>query len=143
MTLREVQKYKNMYWSIQNKRNILEDEIEELKRKLIGYESLLEENTRLQNRLNEYDNIKELPNLENIELQKKVDIFEKKILYGRIKNIIRDEFGYITNDKYGDIFFHVSEYMNDFLHHSFKGSDVLFNLSITPKGLRATNVKII
>ena len=45
MTLREVQKYKNMYWSIQNKRNILEDEIEELKRKLIGYESLLEENT--------------------------------------------------------------------------------------------------
>ena len=139
---KENYKYKNMYWSMQNKRNILEDEILELERKLIGYDSLVEENTKLKE-LDISDNIEGLEDIDNIELQKKVDIYEQKILYGTVKTIVRDEFGYISNDKYGDIYFHVTGYVNGFLHHHFKGRDVLFNLSITPKGLRAINVQMV
>ena len=145
---KENYKYKNMYWSMQNKRNALEEEVSKLERKLIGYDSLLKENTRLQKELDISDNIEGLEDIEsiqkdNIELQKKVDIYEQKILYGTVKTIVRDEFGYISNDKYGDIYFHVTGYVNGFLHHHFKGRDVLFNLSITPKGLRAINVQMV
>ena len=128
---------------MQNKRNALEEEVSKLERKLIGYDSLLKENTRLQKELDISDNIEGLEDIENIELQKKVDIYENKILDGTVKTIVRDEFGYISNDKYGDIYFHVTGYVNGFLHHHFKGRDVLFNLSITPKGLRAINVQMV
>ena len=139
---KENYKYKNMYWSMQNKRNALEEEVSKLERKLIGYDSLVEENTKLKE-LDISDNIEGLEDIDNIELQKKVDIYEQKILYGTVKTIVRDEFGYISNDKYGDIYFHVTGYVNGFLHHHFKGRDVLFNLSITPKGLRAINVQMV
>ena len=139
---KENYKYKNMYWSMQNKRNALEEEVSKLERKLIGYDSLVEENTKLKE-LDISDNIEGLEDIDNIELQKKVDIYEQKILYGTVKTIVRDEFGYISNDKYGDIYFHVTGYVNGFLHHSFKGKDVLFNLSITSKGLRAMNVRMV
>jgi len=131
--------FKNMYWSIIEKNKILEKEI-------IIKNSMLERLHDTIEKLNkEIYNLKinKIDNSETIELQKKLDIYEKKILYGTIKTIIAHKgFGYITGDNYGDVYFHVSDFCKDELDARFVNMVVEYQLIITKKGYRAVNVKI-
>ena len=131
--------FKNMYWSIIEKNKILEKEI-------IIKNSMLERLHDTIEKLNkEIYNLKinKIDNSETIELQKKLDIYEKKILYGTIKTIIAHKgFGYITGDNYGDVYFHVSDFCKDELDVRFVNMVVEYQLIITKKGYRAVNVKI-
>ena len=131
--------FKNMYWSIIEKKKILEKEI-------LIKDNMLE---RLHDTIEElnkeiYDlKINKIDNSETIELQKKLDIYEKKVLYGTIKTIIAHKgFGYITGDNYGDVYFHVSDFCKDELDPRFVNMVVEYQLIITKKGYRAVNVKI-
>ena len=83
--------FKNMYWSIIEKNKILEKEI-------IIKDNMLERLHDTIEQLNkEIYNLKinMIDNTEIIELQKKLDIYEKKVLYGTIKTIIEH-----NNSKY-------------------------------------------
>ena len=131
--------FKNMYWSIIEKNKILEKEI-------IIKDNMLE---RLHDTIEELNKeiynlkINKIDNSETIELQKKLDIYEKKVLYGTIKTIIAHKvFGYITGDNYGDVYFHVCDFCKDELDPRFVNMVVEYQLIITKKGYRAVNVKI-
>ena len=131
--------FKNMYWSIIEKNKILEKDI-------IIKDNMLESLHDTIEQLNkEIYNLKinKIDNSETIELQKKLDIYEKKVLYGTIKTIIAHKgFGYITGDNYGDVYFHVSDFCKDELDPRFVNMVVENQLIITKKGYRAVNVKI-
>lgn len=131
--------FKNMYWSIIEKKKILEKEI-------LIKDNMLE---RLHDNIEELNKeiynlkINKIDNSETIELQKKLDIYEKKVLYGTIKTIIEHKgFGYITGDNYGDVYFHVSDFCKDVLDARFVNMVVEYQLIITKRGYRAINVKI-
>ena len=131
--------FRNMYWSIIEKKKILEKE-------LLIKNSMLE---RLHDTIEELNKeiynlkINKIDNSETIELQKKLDIYEKKVLYGTIKTIIAHKgFGYITGDNYGDVYFHVSDFCKDELDARFVNMVVEYQLIITKRGYRAVNVKI-
>ena len=131
--------FRNMYWSIIEKKKILEKE-------LLIKDNMLERLHDTIEQLNkEIYNLKinKIDNTETIELQKKLDIYEKKVLYGTIKTIIAHKgFGYITGDNYGDVYFHVSDFCKDTLDARFVNMVVEYQLIITKKGYRAVNVKI-
>lgn len=143
--------FKNMYWSIIEKKKILENNLL-LKENIITrlqniIKDLNKENDKLKNDLIKNDLIKK-DNNDNtdityvLELQKKIDIYEKNILYGTIKTVTNKGFGYITSDDYGDIYFHVSDFCKDTLDHRFVNMNVKFNLIITSKGYRGINVNL-
>jgi len=131
--------FKNMYWSIIEKKKILEKEIQIKDNMLERLHDTIED-------LNKeiYDlKINKIDNSETIELQKKLDIYEKKVLYGTIKTIIEHKgFGYISGDDYGDVYFHVSDFCKDELDHRYVNMVVEFSITITKRGYRAVNVKI-
>lgn len=131
--------FRNMYWSIIEKKKILEKEIQIKDNMLERLHDTIEElNKEIYNlKINMIDNT------ETIELQKKLDIYEKKVLYGTIKTIIAHKgFGYITGDNYGDVYFHVCDFCKDELDARFVNMVVEYQLIITKKGYRAVNVKI-
>jgi cold shock CspA family protein len=131
--------FRNMYWSIIEKKKILEKELQIKDNMLERLHDTIEElNKEIYNlKINKIDNT------ETIELQKKLDIYEKKVLYGTIKIIIEHKgFGYITGDDYGDVYFHVSDFCKGELDHRFVNMVVEYQLVITKRGYRAVNVKI-
>ena len=131
--------FRNMYWSIIEKKKILEKELQIKDNMLERLHDTIEQlNKEIYNlKINMIDNT------ETIELQKKLDIYEKKVLYGTIKTIIAHKgFGYITGDNYGDVYFHVSDFCKDILDARFVNMVVEFSITITNKGYRAINVKI-
>ena len=135
--------FKNMYWSIIEKKKILENNLL-LKENIITrlqniIKDLNKENDKLKNELIKKDNT-DITYV--LELQKKIDIYEKNILYGTIKTVTNKGFGYITSDDYGDIYFHVSNFCKDTLDHRFVNMNVKFNLIITSKGYRGINVNL-
>jgi len=135
--------FKNMYWSIIEKKKILENNLL-LKENIITrlqniIKDLNKENDKLKNELIKKDN-NDITYV--LELQKKIDIYEKNILYGTIKTITNKGFGYITSDDYGDIYFHVSDFCKDTLDNRFVNMNVKFNLIITSKGYRGINVNL-
>ena len=135
--------FKNMYWSIIEKKKILENNLL-LKENIITrlqniIKDLNKENDKLKNELIKKDN-NDITYV--LELQKKIDIYEKNILYGTIKTVTNKGFGYITSDDYGDIYFHVSDFCKDTLDNRFVNMNVKFNLIITSKGYRGINVNL-
>ncbi len=79
---------------------------------------------------------------ENRKLMMRLDIYEKKILYGEIKRISHHcDYGILTNSEYGDIFFHSSQCKFN-ISNILLGKKVKFNLTITKK-LEAINVELI
>ena len=138
--------FKNMYWSIIEKKKILENNLL-LKENIITrlqnvIKDLNKENDKLKNELIKKDNNDNTDITYVLELQKKIDIYEKNILYGTIKTVTNKGFGYITSDDYGDIYFHVSDFCKDTLDHRFVNMNVKFNLIITSKGYRGINVNL-
>lgn len=138
--------FKNMYWSIIEKKKILENNLL-LKENIITrlqniIKDLNKENDKLKNDLIKKDNNDNTDITYLLELQKKIDIYEKNILYGTIKTVTNKGFGYITSDDYGDIYFHVSDFCKDTLDHRFVNMNVKFNLIITSKGYRGINVNL-
>ena len=138
--------FKNMYWSIIEKKKILENNLL-LKENIITrlqniIKDLNKENDKLKNDLIKKDNNDNTDITYILELQKKIDIYEKNILYGTIKTVTNKGFGYITSDDYGDIYFHVSDFCKDTLDHRFVNMNVKFNLIITSKGYRGINVNL-
>lgn len=138
--------FKNMYWSIIEKKKILENNLL-LKENIITrlqniIKNLNKENDKLKNELIKKDNNDNTDITYVLELQKKIDIYEKNILYGTIKTVTNKGFGYITSDDYGDIYFHVSDFCKDTLDHRFVNMNVKFNLIITSKGYRGINVNL-
>ena len=106
--------FKNMYWSIIEKKKILENNLL-LKENIITrlqniIKNLNKENDKLKNELIKKDNNDNTDITYVLELQKKIDIYEKNILYGTIKTVTNKGFGYITSDDYGDIYFHISDF---------------------------------
>ena len=138
--------FKNMYWSIIEKKKILENNLL-LKENIITrlqniIKDLNKENDKLKNELIKKDNNDNTDITYVLELQKKIDIYEKNILYGTIKTVTNKGFGYITSDDYGDIYFHISDFCKDTLDHRFVNMNVKFNLIITSKGYRGINVNL-
>lgn len=138
--------FKNMYWSIIEKKKILENNLL-LKENIITrlqniIKDLNKENDKLKNDLIKKDNNDNTDITYVLELQKKIDIYEKNILYGTIKTVTNKGFGYITSDDYGDIYFHISDFCKDTLDHRFVNMNVKFNLIITSKGYRGINVNL-
>lgn len=138
--------FKNMYWSIIEKKKILENNLL-LKENIITrlqniIKDLNKENDKLKNELIKKNNNDNTDITYVLELQKKIDIYEKNILYGTIKTITNKGFGYITSDDYGDIYFHVSDFCKDTLDNRFVNMNVKFNLIITSKGYRGINVNL-
>jgi cold shock CspA family protein len=79
---------------------------------------------------------------ENRKLMMRLDIYEKRILYGEIKRISHHcDYGILTNSEYGDIFFHSSQCKFN-ISNILLGKKVKFNLTITKK-LEAINVELI
>jgi cold shock CspA family protein len=88
-----------------------------------------------------YHSNKELTR-ENRKLMLRLDIYEKKILYGEIKRISHHyDYGILTNTEYGDIFFHSSQCKFN-ISNIILGKKVKFNLTIKKK-LEAINVELI
>ena len=113
-----------MYWSTQHKKKELmkeyESEILTLKRDVDSYR------TRL---------------IAMPELQKKVDIYEKRILHGTVSNIGKTrKFGFIDNDEYGSIFFHASECNLPNLGDHNEKKSVSFQLRINGRGMCGVSV---
>ena len=138
--------FKNMYWSIIEKKKILENNLL-LKENIITrlqniIKDLNKENDKLKNDLIKKNNNDNTDITYVLELQKKIDIYEKNILYGTIKTVTNKGFGYITSDDYGDIYFHISDFCKDTLDHRFVNMNVKFNLIITSKGYRGINVNL-
>lgn len=138
--------FKNMYWSIIEKKKILENNLL-LKENIITrlqniIKDLNKENDKLKNELIKKNNNDNTDITYVLELQKKIDIYEKNILYGTIKTVTNKGFGYITSDDYGDIYFHVSDFCKDTLDNRFVNMNVKFNLIITSKGYRGINVNL-
>jgi hypothetical protein len=78
---------------------------------------------------------------ENLELQKKVDIYESVVLYGIVKRLSNYmDYGIINTHKYGDIFFHSSQCKFN-MNTNLIGKKVKFNLMIT-KRLEAINLEL-
>ena len=79
---------------------------------------------------------------ENRKLMMRLDIYEKRILYGEIKRISHHcDYGILTNSEYGDIFFHSSQCKFNISNHLL-GKKVKFNLTITKK-IEAKNIELI
>ena len=88
-----------------------------------------------------YHTNKEL-NRDKRKLMMRLDIYEKKILYGEIKRISHHcDYGILTNSEYGDIFFHSSQCKFN-ISNILLGKKVKFNLTIIKK-LEAKNVELI
>jgi len=78
---------------------------------------------------------------ENLELQKKVDIYESVVLNGIVKRLSNYmDYGIITTHKYGDIFFHSSQCKFN-MNTNLIGKKVKFNLMIS-KRLEAINLEL-
>lgn len=78
---------------------------------------------------------------ENRKLKLRVDIYEKKILYGKIKRISSHyDYGILTNSEYGDIFFHNSQCNFNISNHLL-GKKLKFNMIIN-KRLEANNIEL-
>ena len=76
------------------------------------------------------------------ELKMKLDIYERRIISGKIKTISQHhDYGLVTHVDYGDIFFHKSK-CNFHLSNLLVGRSVKFNLTITKK-FEAINVVLI
>ena len=76
---------------------------------------------------------------ENIELQKRIDIYECNVLYGEVKRLSNYmDYGIISSHKYGDIFFHSSQCKFN-INTNLIGKKVKFNLMIS-KRLEAINL---
>jgi len=76
------------------------------------------------------------------ELKMKVEIYERRIICGKIKMISQHhDYGLINHSDYGDIFFHKSK-CNFHLSNLLVGRSVKFNLTITKK-FEAINVVLI
>ena len=76
------------------------------------------------------------------ELKMKLDIYERKIIHGKIKTIsYYCDYGLITHSDYGDIFFHKSK-CNFHLSNLLINRKVKFNLTITKK-FEAKDVELI
>lgn len=79
---------------------------------------------------------------ENRKLMMRLDIYEKRILYGEIKRISHHcDYGILTNSEYGDIFFHSSQCKFN-ISNIILGKKVKFNLTISKK-IEAINVELI
>lgn len=79
---------------------------------------------------------------ENRKLMMRLDIYEKRVLYGEIKRISHHyDYGILTNSEYGDIFFHSSQCKFN-ISNILLGKKVKFNLMITKK-VEAINVELI
>lgn len=79
---------------------------------------------------------------ENRKLMMRLDIYEKRILYGEIKRISHHyDYGILTNSEYGDIFFHSSRCKFN-ISNIILGKKVKFNLTISKK-IEAINVELI
>ncbi|MEW6102545.1 MAG: cold shock domain-containing protein [bacterium] len=62
---------------------------------------------------------------------------------GKVKRLIRDRgFGFIEAEDGKDIFFHQTCLTNTSFESLSEGSSVEFDVERSPKGLRATNVKV-
>ena len=162
----EVEKYKRMYWSVQNKKKELEEKyifkIDELNRKLIYSTHYEKENKRLHDKLKLYKEIEldqyeikiktvesdklefqeRIKQLESniIDLQEKIKIYENKKINGLIKRPLQKTYGYIKTVDYGDIFFHNSDFHSCPLNSDVIGRKVTFNIIMTLKGSKAINV---
>ena len=78
---------------------------------------------------------------ETIELQKRLDVYESAILYGGIKRLSNYmDYGIISSQKYGDIFFHNSQCKFN-MNTNLIGKKVKFNLMIS-KRLEAINLEL-
>ena len=78
---------------------------------------------------------------ENIELQKRIDIYECNVLYGEVKRLSNYmDYGIISSHKYGDIFFH-SSHCKFNINTNLIGKKVKFNLMIS-KRLEAKNLEL-
>jgi cold shock CspA family protein len=78
---------------------------------------------------------------ENIELQKRIDIYESAVLYGEVKRLSNYmDYGIISSHKYGDIFFHSSQCKFN-MNTNLIGKKVKFNLMIN-KRLEAINLEL-
>jgi len=78
---------------------------------------------------------------ENRRLMLRLDIYEKKILYGEIKRISHHcDYGILTNLEYGDIFFHSSQCKFN-ISNILLGKKVKFNIIITKK-IEAINLEL-
>lgn len=87
-----------------------------------------------------YHNNKNLTK-ENRKLKLRLDIYEKRILYGKIKRISSHcDYGIVTNLEYGDIFFHNSQCNFNISNHLL-GKKLKFNM-ILNKRLEATNIEL-
>lgn len=79
---------------------------------------------------------------ENRKLMMRLDIYEKRILYGEIKRISHHcDYGILNNSEYGDIFFHSSQCKFN-ISNILLGKKVKFNLTISKK-IEAKNVELI
>ena len=79
---------------------------------------------------------------ENRKLMMRLDIYEKRILYGEIKRISHHyDYGILTNSEYGDIFFHSSRCKFN-ISNIILGKKVKFNLTISKK-IEAINIELI
>jgi cold shock CspA family protein len=79
---------------------------------------------------------------ENRKLMMRLDIYEKRVLYGEIKRISHHyDYGILTNSEYGDIFFHSSQCKFN-ISNILLGKKVKFNLTISKK-IEAINVELI
>ena len=78
---------------------------------------------------------------ENIKLKIRLDIYEKRILYGEVKRISSHlDYGILNNSEYGDIFFHSSQCKFN-INNLLIGKRLKFNM-IFNKKLEAINLEL-
>ena len=78
---------------------------------------------------------------ENHKLRLRIDIYEKRILYGEVKRISQHlDYGILNNSDYGDIFFHSSQ-CNFNMNNHLIGTKLKFNM-IFNKKLEAINLEL-
>ena len=128
--------YKKLYWHMQHKYKKLEEEKDKLDDS--SYEDLLLENARLvkANESLEKENKTLMDNLDNYKGRGKK--YMGKIL--RLSTHL--DFGFIHEDKFGTIFFHVKNTDKISLKENYINKNVEFNLNKSDKGYNAINVEI-
>ena len=128
--------YKKLYWHMQHKYKALEEKINETDDS--SYEDLILENARLvkANELLEKENKTLIDNLDNYKGR------GKKYM-GKILRLSKNyDYGFIHEEKFGTIFFHVKNTDKISLKEDYINKNVEFNLIKSNKGYNAINVEI-